>query len=97
MNDLIPAPQRFYKRAMDGQPNSRQMSTRSDRFVVFSDGLQFIPEENRAPIHESSNSRMQHLAVKAKEWYDSSALEGLYMSTLIYLRERVIIGDMDRN
>ena len=63
------------------------MSTRSDRYSVFSDGLQYIPEENRAPIHEASNSRMQHLAVKAKEWYDSSVLEGLYMATLIYLKE----------
>ena len=97
MNDLISASQRFYKRMLGSQPNSRPMSTCSDRFIVFSDGLQFIPEENRVPVHEANNSRMQHLAVKAKEWYDSSVLEGLYMSTLIYLRERVIIGDMDRN
>ena len=30
---------------------------------------------------------MQHLAVKANERYDSSVLEGLYMATLIYLKE----------
>ena len=97
MNDLISASQGFYKRVMNIQPNIRPMSHRSDRDSVFSDGMQFIPEENRAPIHEANNSRVQHLAVKAKEWYDASVLEGLYMSTLIYLRERVIIGDMDRN
>ena len=86
-NDLISASQRFYKRMMDSQTNSRPMSARSDRHSVSSEGLLYNPEENRVPIHEASNSRMQHLAAKAKEWYDASVLEGLYMSTLIYLRE----------
>ena len=72
---------------MDSQANSRPMSACSDRHSVFSDGLLYNPEENRAPIREASNSRTQHLAAKEKEWYDASALEGLYMSTLIYLRE----------
>ena len=45
-------------------------------------------EENRAPIHEANNSQMQHLAVKAKEWYEPGVPEGLYMATIIiYIRE----------
>ena len=87
MNDLISVSQGFYKRMMNSQPNSRPMSQRIDGYSVFSDGLQSIPEENRVPIHEANNSRMQHLAAKEKGRYDASVLEGLYMSTLIYLKE----------
>ena len=66
----------------DIQPNRRQSSRQS----VFSDG-QFVAEESRVPIHEPNNSRMQHLAVKSNERYDSEALGGLYIATLIFIRE----------
>ena len=62
--------------------------SQSSRLSVFSEGgLQFIAEESRVPIHKADNSRAQHLAAKAKEWYEQSVMEGLYMATIIYIRE----------
>ena len=73
---------------MFGNPEvSRPMSQQSDRASVFSEGLQFSPDEYRTPIREPNSNRQQHLAVKASEWYQPHVLEGLYVSTLMYLRE----------
>ena len=48
---------------------------------IFSDDQ----EEKRIPILEQEDSKKKHLAVKAEEWNEPGAREGVYTATLMYL------------
>ena len=43
-------------------------------------------EEVKIPIIEQQDSREKHLAAKADEWNEPGVREGLYTSSLIYLK-----------
>ena len=59
----------------------------SSRVSIFTDD-QYEAEDGRIPITEQQDSRMQHLAVKAEEWNEPGIREGIYIASLIYMKNR---------
>ena len=43
-------------------------------------------EEAKIPIIEQQESRAKHLAVRAEEWCEPGAREGIYTASLIYMK-----------
>ena len=68
---------------MGGSPPA---SRPSSGVSMFSEN-QYTPEEARIPINEQQGSRMRHLAVKDEEWNEPAVLEGLYIASLIYMKQ----------
>ena len=78
---VISVLKRFYL-SKDMGGNSRPGSDLGSRMSVFSDDQ----EERKIPIFEHQDRRMKQLAVKAEERNETSAREGIYTASLMYLK-----------